>query len=174
MFFACLYNILVVAADGAMTVTSIIQRTTVVINATGDNLMFAAEGGYKSLKAKEDLEKNFPTIDGGTPSYRHQQVMKSGPESIGIARNGYVENIATEKLRSALHRQTTPIGTRPQRSPARTPPSPTLLPHSHDPLSAKSRCQKCFAQVIARFCYYFLPHTVLSSQPLVYDNNNIM
>jgi len=70
--------------------------------------MSAVEGGYKSLKAKEDLEKNFPTIDGGTPSYRHQQVMKSGPESIGIARNGYVENIATEKLRSALRRQTTP------------------------------------------------------------------
>lgn len=94
-------------ADEGITETSIIQRT-VVINATGDDLMSAVEGGYKSLKAKEDLEKNFPTIDGGTPSYRHQQVMKSGPESIGIARNGYVENIATEKLRSALRRQTTP------------------------------------------------------------------
>ncbi|XP_022177219.1 chorion peroxidase-like isoform X1 [Myzus persicae] len=89
-------------ADEGITATSIIQRT-VVINATGDDLMSAVEGGYKSLKAKEDLEKNFPTIDGGTPSYRHQQVMKSGPESIGIARNGYVENIATEKLRLLLN-----------------------------------------------------------------------
>ena len=86
-------------ADKGME-TSIIQRT--VINATGDNLMSAVEGGYKSLKAKEDLEKNFPTIDDGTPSYRHQQVMKSSPESIRIARNGYVENIATEKLRSVM------------------------------------------------------------------------
>lgn len=82
--------------------TSIIQRA-VVINATGNNLMLAAvDGGYKSLKAKEDLEKNFATIDDGTPSYRHQQVMKSSPESIRIARNGFVENIATEKLRSVL------------------------------------------------------------------------
>jgi hypothetical protein len=89
------------AADEA-TATSIIQKT--VINATGDDLILAMEGGYKSLKAKEDLEKNFPTIDDGTPSYRHQQVMKSGPESIRIARNGYVENVATEKLRSALAR----------------------------------------------------------------------
>ncbi|XP_025421585.1 peroxidase isoform X2 [Sipha flava] len=83
------------------TATSIIQKT--VINATGDDLILAMEGGYKSLKAKEDLEKNFPTIDDGTPSYRHQQVMKSGPESIRIARNGYVENVATEKLRETLN-----------------------------------------------------------------------
>ncbi|XP_025200669.1 lactoperoxidase isoform X2 [Melanaphis sacchari] len=89
-------------ADAGITATSIIQRT-IVINATGDDLMSVVEGGYKSLKAKEDLEKNFPTIDGGTPSYRHQQVMKSGPESIRIARNGYVENIATEKLRLLLN-----------------------------------------------------------------------
>ncbi|XP_050539391.1 lactoperoxidase-like isoform X2 [Daktulosphaira vitifoliae] len=81
--------------------TSIIQKT--VINATGDYLKSAVEEGYKSLKAKEDLEKNFPTIDEGTPSYRHQQVMKSGPESIRIARHGYIENIATEKLRAALN-----------------------------------------------------------------------
>lgn len=82
--------------------------------------MSVVEEGYKSLKAKEDLEKNFPTIDGGTPSYRHQQVMKSGPESIRIARNGYVENIATEKLRSALRRQTTP-----------------WHPHAHQPYSTQ-------------------------------------
>lgn len=80
--------------------TSIIQKTT-VINATEDDLTSAAEGGYESLEAKEDLEKNFPTIDDGTPSYRHQQAMRSGPESIRIARNAYVENVATEKLRSA-------------------------------------------------------------------------
>lgn len=112
-------------ADEGITATSIIQRT-IVINATGDDLMSAVEGGYKSLKAKEDLEKNFPTIDGGTPSYRHQQVMKSSPESIGIARNGYVENIATEKLRSALRRQTTPWHPLSQRTP------PTL--HHTQPL----------------------------------------
>lgn len=135
-------------ADEGITATSIIQRT-VVINATGDDLMSAVEGGYKSLKAKEDLEKNFPTIDGGTPSYRHQQVMKSGPESIGIARNGYVENIATEKLRSALRHQTTPWHTPVQR------PHPHHITHhplhTHDPLPAKSRCQKRFKEVIACF-----------------------
>jgi len=89
------------ADEGTMVArTSIIQETT-VINATEDDLTAAVEAGYESLKAKEDLEKNFPTIEDGTPPYRHQQVMKSGPESIRMARNAYVENIATEKLRSA-------------------------------------------------------------------------
>lgn len=103
IFFDLFFNSqrLLYLADEGSTGTSIIQRT-VVLNATGDNLISAVEGGYKSLKSKEELEKNFPTIDDGTPSYRHQQVMKSGPESIRIARNGYVENIATEKLRSVL------------------------------------------------------------------------
>lgn len=78
--------------------TSIIQKA--VINATGDDLTLAVERGRKSLQAKEDLEKNLPAIDDGTPSYRHQQMMKSGPESMRIARDGYVENVATEKLRS--------------------------------------------------------------------------
>lgn len=96
-----------VAADGPTTTASIIQQANaataavVVINATGYDLTAALLDGRKSLKAKEDLEKNFATIDDGTPSYRHQQAMKSGPESIRIARKGYVENVATEKLRSA-------------------------------------------------------------------------
>ncbi|XP_050422954.1 lactoperoxidase-like isoform X2 [Adelges cooleyi] len=81
--------------------TSIIQKA--VINATGDDLTLAVERGRKSLQAKEDLEKNLPAIDDGTPSYRHQQMMKSGPESMRIARDGYVENVATEKLREALN-----------------------------------------------------------------------
>lgn len=123
-------------ADEGITATSIIQRA-VVINATGDDLMSAVEEGYKSLKAKEDLEKNFPTIDGGTPSYRHQQVMKSGPESIGIARNGYVENIATEKLRSAQRRQTTPW---PPPAEQPDPHCNHYHSHTHEPLPAKSHC----------------------------------
>jgi len=114
--------------------------------------MSAVEEGYKILKAKEDLEKNFPTIDGGTPSYRHQQVMKSGPESIGIARNGYVENIATEKLRSAQRRQTTPRHppTHPPNNPTHTPSHTTTNhpSHTHDPLTAKSQCQKRFVEEV--------------------------
>lgn len=103
MFF-CLFNFpndrsFGLTGSRGMPATSIIQRTT-VLNATDDDLTFSVEKGYKSLRAKEVLEENLPTIDDGTPSYRHQQTMKSGPESIRIARNGYVENVATEILRS--------------------------------------------------------------------------
>lgn len=96
----CNFRAVLHADEGVIAAWSSIIQGTTVINATGDDLTAAAEAGYKSLKVKEDLEKNFPTIEDGTPSYRHQQVMKSGPESIRIARNAYVENIATEKLRS--------------------------------------------------------------------------
>jgi len=133
--------------------------------------MSAVEEGYKSLKAKEDLEKNFPTIDGGTPSYRHQQVMKSGPESIGIARNGYVENIATEKLRSAQRRQTTPWHP-PAEQPNPHPIAHNHCPsHTHDLLPAKSHCHKRFEEDIACFWFYFPPHALpLPSHSIILIN----
>lgn len=104
IIFLCLFNFpndrsFGLTGSRVVPATSIIQGTTVV-NATDDDLTFSVEEGYKSLRAKKILEENLPTIDDGTPSYRHQQAMKSGPESIRIAQNGYVENVATEILRS--------------------------------------------------------------------------